>query len=774
MVKAVVIGDDLTGSNATGSLYARQGLKAVTVSTLEAAARVARDVDVLVFTSDSRHLPAAEAAPRVRHVVMGLADYDAQIAKRVDTTLRGNVGAESEAALTALRAMFPQRHYVGLVVPAFPASGRTTVGGIQLINGEPIANSFAAVDPFTPVTDSDVARVLAQQSSLSSVRIDIHQVRTDVSSALRSAAITADFIIADAITDDDISLIAEAAAALQRDDGIRWLIVDTGPMGARFAQAQHLRSEGHDEAILVVAGSLTEQTQEQLDHLQRHLGARLLTVHPDTDPVMDVVTLLEEWQQQGSGILGVRTRALEHSAAPDAEASRMLTYLTEVTRQATDRLRPAGIYATGGDVARQSIEALGAHGFRIDQEVLPLAVSGVLVGGPYDGLGFATKGGLIGGPEAATACVHALQLKARGQIPKNSLCPSSSNERYQHMSDISVLGVTVGDPAGIGPEICLGTVTRPELRAQARSVLYADPAIIRRAADVLQLDVEVRVIENPNDASEDPHVVDVIDLGMITDADQIEFGKVQELAGRAAITSIERAVADAMDGRTAGIVTGPINKEAIWLTGSTFLGHTEMLQDLTRAQKTDTMFVVGDLCVFFATRHMSLLQAVQAIKSDLIQGSITRALKALEVFGYEQPRLAVAALNPHGGENGHFGREEIDEIMPAIAQVKQDTGATITGPVPADAVFHQGLQGAYDGIVSLYHDQGHIATKTYSFDETISVTVGLPILRTSVDHGTAFDIAGTGKASPATMISAFQAGAKFSARNAAIRAAYGH
>jgi 4-hydroxythreonine-4-phosphate dehydrogenase len=197
-----------------------------------------------------------------------------------------------------------------------------------------------------------------------------------------------------------------------------------------------------------------------------------------------------------------------------------------------------------------------------------------------------------------------------------------------------------------------------------------------------------------------------------------------------------------------------------------------MLQNLTGAASTDTMFVVGDLCVFFATRHMSLGEAVAAIKADLIEGSVRRALKAMRVFGYPNPRIAVAALNPHAGENGHFGREEIDEIAPAIAKVNRDTGAGVLGPIPADAVFHLGLQGSFDAIISLYHDQGHIATKTYDFDGTVSVTAGLPILRTSVDHGTAFDIAGTGTASPATMISAFAAAVKFSEAIDRIREAY--
>jgi len=339
------------------------------------------------------------------------------------------------------------------------------------------------------------------------------------------------------------------------------------------------------------------------------------------------------------------------------------------------------------------------------------------------------------------------------------------------MNHVPVLGVTAGDPAGIGPEITLLTVTDPAMRALARAVVYADPAIMRRAARVVGSDATINLITDPGEAGDDPSVVDVIDIGVIADAEQVVWGKVQAIAGKAAVTSIERAVVDALAGRTAGIVTSPINKEAVWATGSTFLGHTEMLQDLTQAPFTDTMFVVRDLCVFFATRHMSLLKAVQSINADLIEGSVRRALVALRVFGYDNPRLAVAALNPHGGENGHFGMEEIEEIIPGIERVNAG-GATVAGPIPADSVFHIGIQGGFDGIVSLYHDQGHIATKTFDFDETVSVTVGLPILRTSVDHGTAFDIAGTGKASPATMRSAFIAGAKFSKFNDRIRSEY--
>ncbi|MDR1799334.1 MAG: 4-hydroxythreonine-4-phosphate dehydrogenase PdxA [Bifidobacteriaceae bacterium] len=343
-------------------------------------------------------------------------------------------------------------------------------------------------------------------------------------------------------------------------------------------------------------------------------------------------------------------------------------------------------------------------------------------------------------------------------------------------SQLPVLAVTAGDPAGIGPEITVMTVTDPAMRAKARAVVYGDPAVLERAAAISGLQPTIHPLQDPRQAGGDPGVVDVIDIGQVPQASQIAFGQVQAQAGRAAVVAIERAVADALAGRVDGVVTSPINKEAIWASGSSFLGHTELIQDLTRAQATDTMFVVGNLCVFFATRHMSLAQAVAAIKADLIEACLHRALTALRVFGYPEPRLAVAALNPHGGEGGHFGREEIDQIAPAIGRVNATLPPgqpAVAGPIPADSVFHLGLQGQFDGILSLYHDQGHIATKTYDFDATVSVTTGLPILRTSVDHGTAFDIAGTGKASPATMNSAFLAGARFTACNERIRQQYG-
>lgn len=340
-----------------------------------------------------------------------------------------------------------------------------------------------------------------------------------------------------------------------------------------------------------------------------------------------------------------------------------------------------------------------------------------------------------------------------------------------------VLALTVGDPVGIGPEITVQTLAEFAGTDEHHGIAVGDRIAIEKAVQVLGLDVEVRAVDGWDVPSAGEGVIDVFDIGVLGD-DMPDWGTVDARAGRAAITAIEVATRAAMDQHVAGIVTGPINKEAIWAAGSEHLGHTEMLGQLTGVTKQDTMFVVRNdahgghhLRIFFATRHMSLRKALDAITFESQVDSIERAYRALQVFGVEQPRLATAAINPHGGENGAFGDEEIEILRPAVEAVNAK-GLAVAGPIPADAVFHHGLIGRYDGVLSQYHDQGHIASKTYDFDGTISVTVGLPILRTSVDHGTAFDIAGTAKADHGTMRSAYLAAVDYAPFVAGIREEY--
>lgn len=339
------------------------------------------------------------------------------------------------------------------------------------------------------------------------------------------------------------------------------------------------------------------------------------------------------------------------------------------------------------------------------------------------------------------------------------------------MTERPILAITVGDPVGIGPEITVRTLVDAGIAAPARGLVVADPAALRRAAAVCGLDVEVRAVDSFDLPAEREGVIDCYDIGVLGEA-ELPWGRVDERAGRSAVRAIEVATKAAMDDTVAGIVTGPINKEAIWAAGSEHLGHTEMLGALTGTTRQNTMFVVRGKSIFFATRHLSLRAALDQVGEEQQAAAIDEALTALRVFGHDEPHLAVAALNPHGGENGAFGDEEIVHISPAVERARA-AGAQVSGPVPADSVFHQLLTGRYDGVLSQYHDQGHIAAKTFDFDGTISVTVGLPILRTSVDHGTAFDIAGQGVADPGTMRSAFLHGADFARFADRIRAEYG-
>ncbi|MEU4251501.1 4-hydroxythreonine-4-phosphate dehydrogenase PdxA [Amycolatopsis sp. NPDC026612] len=324
------------------------------------------------------------------------------------------------------------------------------------------------------------------------------------------------------------------------------------------------------------------------------------------------------------------------------------------------------------------------------------------------------------------------------------------------MSDLPVLAVTLGDPVGIGPEITLKTLAEPEALQMAHGVAVGDAIVLERLVRHLGLHLEINPIATVADARFTTGIIDVLNLGVVRE--DLPWGEVNATAGAAAVGAIEVATRLAMAGEVDAVVTAPINKEAIWAAGSQHLGHTEMLGELTGSTRFNTMFWVSGLKIFFATRHLSLRQAIDQITRENIEHAIREAYTALEVFGTEKPRLAVAALNPHGGENGKFGDEEIIAIAPAVAAARV-AGLDVVGPIPADSVFHQGIQGRFDGVLSLYHDQGHIASKTYDFDGTVSVTVGLPILRTSVDHGTAFDIAGTGRASHGTMRAAFKAAA---------------
>ena len=325
-----------------------------------------------------------------------------------------------------------------------------------------------------------------------------------------------------------------------------------------------------------------------------------------------------------------------------------------------------------------------------------------------------------------------------------------------------VLAVTMGDPAGIGPEIAVRALLSPDVREISRSFLIGDARVFQRALTVCGLAPRLNRISGPEDIADRDGVIDVVHQEIV-DPDLLAMGKVQALGGEAAYAAIRASIALAMAGRVAGVATTPINKELLKAAKIPFIGHTEMFAEHTGAREEMTMFTISGLKIFFLTRHLSLIEACRQITRERTLKGIENSVKALRQLGIDAPHLAVAALNPHGGEDGLFGREEIDAIKPAI-EAARARGLHVSGPVPADSVFHMARIGRYDAVLSLYHDQGHIAAKMMDFEKTVSVTLGLPILRTSVDHGTAFDIAGTGRASAVSMIEAIKVAAEYAVR----------
>lgn len=319
--------------------------------------------------------------------------------------------------------------------------------------------------------------------------------------------------------------------------------------------------------------------------------------------------------------------------------------------------------------------------------------------------------------------------------------------------------IPIGDIAGVGPEIVVKALDHPEVYEWCNPVVVGERTALERALAVTGRPLKLREIEDARAQEYRCGQIAFYDLKNVNAA-QVEFGKVQAEAGRAAYEFIEKAVSLMKEGKADAIATTTINKEALKAAGIPFIGHTEIIGALLDAPDPMTMFQVRNLKVFFLTRHLSLRDAIDAVKQERVYQYIKRCSQGMKNLGYENPRLAMAGLNPHGGEHGLFGWEEVEEIVPAVERAQRE-GIRISGPIGADSVFHLALEGSFDAVISLYHDQGHIATKMVDFERTISVTIGMPYIRTSVDHGTAFDIAGTNQASELSMYEAIRLAAEY-------------
>ena len=325
-----------------------------------------------------------------------------------------------------------------------------------------------------------------------------------------------------------------------------------------------------------------------------------------------------------------------------------------------------------------------------------------------------------------------------------------------------VTAITMGDPAGIGPEIVVGAMLDKELHECCKPFVIGSIAIMDRAAKVLGRELKYNKIEDPEQAKYEYGTIDIMETGDY-DTDSIEWGKVQKLAGQMAVDWIMKSIELGMSKKIDAVSTAPIHKEAIKLIGVKEPGHTEIYQHQTNSPYALTMFSCHKLRVFFVSRHMSLVDACHYATKEVVLENVVNIDKELRKIGIENPLIAVAGLNPHNGDHGLFGTEEITDLEPAVKEA-QKMGINAVGPCPADSVFHIGKSGKYDAMLSLYHDQGHIACKTLDFEKSVTLTFGLPFIRSSVDHGTAFDIAGKGIADEVSLIESTKVVAEYAAK----------
>jgi len=323
-----------------------------------------------------------------------------------------------------------------------------------------------------------------------------------------------------------------------------------------------------------------------------------------------------------------------------------------------------------------------------------------------------------------------------------------------------IIAITMGDASGIGPEIIVKALQSEHIYNICCPVVIGEAIIMSETIKLLKGPLKLRPVSAMDETQGESGTIDLIDMQNLN-RNEVIPGQVCAACGKAAMEFIAEAARLALQGHIKAIVTAPINKESIKKAGYSDVGHLEFLARLTNAAEYDNMLVSGPLRVVHLTTHHSLKEACRLVTKERILARLKLTYDSFRQWGIMHPRIAVAALNPHGGEGGLFGSEEIEQIIPAVKEARE-SGIDARGPFPADSLFHRAAGGEFDVVLAMYHDQGHIAIKVFGFEESVSVALGLPFIRTSVDHGTAFDIAGQGIASPHSLEEAIKLAVRLS------------
>ncbi len=754
--RLLIVGDDLSGTADCAVTCANVGLDSVVVLGVQADAALA-EADVLALDADTRAMGAEEAA-RINAAACRANLAGRKLYKKIDSTLRGNVAAEIAALTEAGMA---------IVAPAFPAAGRTTVKGRQFVFGVPVEESevwrneqiAGRADLVAMLTQAGMKVALLD---LATLHQGAEQVRARI---LACQAEGCQALVCDSESADDLACIAQASAPVP---GLYW--VGSAGLAKPLVRALHAAPQAgavpaiavanatQSGAVLAIVGSMSSVSHAQAEALKQRAGTALAAFEIDAaallDPLSDRARTLAQQVaqtlQDGRSVLVALSQDQRAAVADGARLARQLAaHLGPVAQHA------AGLIATGGETARAMLANMGVQHMKIVAEI----DTGVpLMQALYQGRAFpvVTKAGGFGQPDTLYRAWRQLHDAAR---------PSTGEEAMTYRP---VIGITMGDAAGVGPEIIMKSLARREVYQGCRPLVIGDAKRLRDAGRITGVSLSVRAIASPAEARFNYGEIDCIDLGLIPE--DLPYGQLSAVAGNAAFQYIARTVELTSAGELDAICTAPLNKEALHAGGHIFPGHTEILAHLTGVPEVSMMLVAPKLRVIHVTTHIGLIDAINRIEPGLVQRTIERAHDTLVRAGISQPRIGVCGINPHAGENGLFGYgEEEKKIIPAI-DVLRARGWDVEGPLPADTLFYRAGRGDFDVVVAMYHDQGHGPVKVMGLEAGVNVTVGLQVIRTSVDHGTAFDIAGRGIADEGSMLEALKQAQDLATRRAALAA----
>ena len=489
-----------------------------------------------------------------------------------------------------------------------------------------------------------------------------------------------------------------------------------------------------------VVGTADSAAHDQLTALA---AAGIPVRYVDSDELLDGTAVVETPTDSVALAIGGPVRP--------GDAHRLVAALADVAAGIIDNA--TDLVLAGGETARAVLDRLGVHALEPIHEIH----TGAIVSVTPTGRRVVTRPGSFGGRHSLVTILRHLQ--------PNQLRPRNS-QAHPMSENLPYVALTMGDGAGIGPEVIVPALLDPKVASWCRPVVIGDAFRLRLAAGVLGLEPEIVSVEHISDAVFTPGRINVIDLNLLPE--DLAWGELSAVAGHAAYEYIRVASELAVNGEVQAICTAPLNKEALHAAGHIFPGHTELLAHLTGIEEVSMMLSTPKLKVIHVTTHIGLLDAVAKIEPGLVERTIRRGNDALVRSGNAHPKIGVCGINPHAGENGLFGYGEEDQkIVPAVEALRAD-GIDVHGPLPADTAFFLAGRGDYDLIVAMYHDQGHGPVKVLGIEAGVNITVGLPVIRTSVDHGTAFDIAGKGIAEAGSMVEALRQAAELATSTAVV------